>query len=159
MKQAKDAPDDTRDLLERAGNRELLLRARDRAIVDLAEANWLIRDTEARLKRIDAAIRGEGLDSELRTRPDTQYSGMKCIDAIESFLNGAGPTEREAIVKALLAGGMYINGRSARVGPPVQVSKSITRNLQRLSKKKGPRLREVRGLIGLASWPDEKFKP
>ncbi len=49
MKQAKDAPDDTRDLLERAGNRELLLRARDRAIVDLAEANWLIRDTEARL--------------------------------------------------------------------------------------------------------------
>ena len=134
-------------------------------------AQQIIQSAEERLRKI-AELRG-GIPSQ--ERPTTglfRYLNMTFIQAICLYLERTQrPWTREHLIEEVIDGGVYTGkGERAKGDAVVQANKSLNYFLMSREQKQetygkrghikavDPKLRQVRELIGLAQWPDEKFQ-
>lgn len=117
------------------------------------QAQFVFESMNGLLEAIERVKHEAGIASRVRRGEDTspfRYLGMTMIEAIEIYLEKAGPQTREDIVKEMMDGGAV----EARQRPEVEVNKSIdywllTENEKRQKYKKRkikivpPRLREL----------------
>lgn len=137
---------------------------------EVALLRQMLEDAETFLAKLQT-LQSAGTGSVSVMRPSSgpfRYANMKVRDAILQFIETSGlPHTRQEIIKEVLEGGVMA-GKQPRGGieasidfsldfflmPPAEKRKKTSRHVKDLK----PKLRQVGELIGLAEWPDEKFR-
>jgi hypothetical protein len=136
----------------------------------LIEEQELLKSLAAVRQKIRAVDKLLGLPEQADTSSEFIYVRMQFINAFVDFLDRTGrPQKEDDLIKAVISRGAYVGrGKGAKGSAEDQARKSIKYWLMPKTQKQqiygnrikdaDPKLRKVEDLIGLAEWPDEKFR-
>lgn len=160
-----------------------MVEQRDRARKFLSFTDQRILDTERQIMDLQKLRQGGQKARTIETA--YRYANMDFISAFKKYLRDTDrPWSEDELVAEALNGGCYANRgerpdkKRPRGDAEVQARKSITyfletpedrqkrysqaladgRKLKKKPSTKPAELRKLNGLIGLAGWPDEKFR-